>query len=186
MAPPVVPSAGQGGHGVPTGAGIAQMPFLPCRASSDSLLILRQSGGKRAGTSVEVGLFSGKTKAAWPVPKPRGCSGLEELTEDGGPKFGVASVALQRGPNSKPGQPHHPHGRGCLCHLALWCDTGGTSCALWVPTGGSSKSYHNRTREIQKKSKIQLSTRKHCWELETTSHLWQEGHSPAHPSPCFR
>lgn len=66
--------------------------ILPCLPSSDSLLILRQSGGKRAGTSVEVGLFSGKTKAAWPVPRPRGCSGLEELPEDRGPKFGAASV----------------------------------------------------------------------------------------------
>lgn len=62
--------------------------ILLCRPSSDSLLILRQSGGKRAGTSAEVGLFSGKTKAPWPLPRPRGCSGLEELSEDRSPKRG--------------------------------------------------------------------------------------------------
>lgn len=89
--------------------------ILLCRASSDSLLISRQRGGKRAGTSAEVGLFSGKTKAAWPVPRPRGCSGLEELPEDRAPKSGAASVrvpvVLQGGPNPNPGQPHCP-----TCH----------------------------------------------------------------------
>lgn len=89
--------------------------ILLCRASSDSLLISRQRGGKRAGTSAEVGLFSGKTKAAWPVPRLRGCSGMEELPEDRAPKSGAASVrvpvALQGGPNPNPGQPHCP-----TCH----------------------------------------------------------------------